>query len=57
MSKITDAILACQSMAHDIGDDYGFEPETAEVIAAHFKLPVEFVQQALNYEGEKCESE
>ena len=57
MSKMSEAILSCQEMAHDMGDDFGFDPETAQIISKALGYPVEFVQQAIDIQEEECEIE
>ena len=57
MSKVADAIINCQEMAHDMGDDFGFDPDTAKTIAEALSYPVEFVQDALDIHEEECEIE
>lgn len=57
MSKVSEAIINCQAMAHDMGDDFGFDPDTAEIIAKELGYSVEFVQQAIDIQEEECEVE
>ena len=47
MSNVSDLMLQLQADAHDMGDDFGFETETIETLAANYNVPKEFVEQAL----------
>lgn len=54
MSQVSNAVLEIQAMAHDMGDDFGFDPETAVDIANAMGFPLEFVQQALEAESNEA---
>lgn len=47
MSKMSELILEIQSMAHDMGDDFGFDPETVTTIAEALNVPADIVADAL----------
>jgi uncharacterized protein YaaR (DUF327 family) len=45
---MSELVLDIQEMAHDMGDDFGFETDTVEAIAKYFTVPKDFVEQALD---------
>jgi hypothetical protein len=50
MSAVSELVLEIQAMAHDMGDDFGFDAETIKVISRTLEVPVTFVQEALDPE-------
>lgn len=38
MGHFSEIQIDVQSMAHDMGDDFGFDPQTIATIARHFDL-------------------
>ena len=48
MSAMSELVLEIQEMAHDMGDDYGFDAETVLTISRVLQVPVETVQAALD---------
>ena len=50
MSAISELVLEIQEMAHDMGDDFGFDAETVKIIARNLDVPVQLVQDALDPE-------
>lgn len=52
MSQVSEMILQLQADAHEMGDDFGFETATVELLAKQYNLPVAFVQQALDMQEE-----
>lgn len=59
MSKMSELVLEIQEMAHDMGDDYGFESSTVTTIARALNVPTELVAGALeqvpDYEDVDCD--
>ena len=47
MSKVSEMVTALQEAAYEMGDAYGFETATLEQLAEQFKVPVAFVEEAL----------
>ena len=50
MSAISELVLEIQEMAHDMGDDFGFDAETVKIISRALDVPVQMVQDALDPE-------
>lgn len=50
MAAVKELALAIQEMAHEMRDDFGEDPNTVVLIARHFKVSPEFVEQALALE-------
>jgi imidazole glycerol phosphate synthase subunit HisF len=50
MSAMSELMLEIQSMAHDMGDDFGYDAETVKTISRVLQIPVADVQAALDPE-------
>ena len=48
MAAIENLVIDIQSMAHDMGDDYGFEDSTVEYIASEFQISTAEVREILS---------
>ena len=59
MSALSYLQIQIQADAHDMGDDFGFETETVEILAANYNVPKEFVEQCLenNEQADCCNDE
>lgn len=59
MSKMSELILDIQEMAHDMGDDFGFESSTITTIAKALNVPEDMVADALaevpDYDDMDCD--
>ncbi len=59
MSKMSELVLEIQEMAHDMGDDFGFESSTIKTIARALNVPEDLVigalEQVPDYEDVDCD--
>ena len=50
MNAINDLAITVQEMAHQLGDDFGFEDSTVEYIASELQISVDEVREMLEDE-------
>ena len=60
MNAIKDLEITVQEMAHQLGDDYGFEDSTVEYIASELQISLDEVREILDseeYDGQPDEAQ
>ena len=61
MGAVKNLAIEVQEMAHQLGDDFGFEQETIDYIASELQISTEEVEEILNgadeYDGQPDEAQ